>query len=251
MPKDKVQNGEIVPMSPASPAQSLDEGLAQALLDPAIPIERFQAILSIRRELMTEKRKEAYDRAFAGFWSEVQMIPKDTLMSGMGYSYAPLENYEPALKLLAKYGFRVNFPTYIREDDRQLVMRCELSHSGYTQVSEWPVMADPGPQRSNIKAMGSGQTYTRRYLLESSLNLIRRDSDDDGHAAEKSITDKQTKKPEKDPKDEFRKLAQAECKKGRDAHFAFFKTATAEQKLWLSEWKPDLVKLYPANGRAS
>lgn len=101
------------------------------------------------------------------------------------YSFTRLEDIDLVLRpIMDKHGFSISFDREQREGGG-LVVTGTLSHrEGHRRTASFPVPLDTGPGRSNIQAMGSSDTYAKRYIIEGFFNIVRKGKDNDGTTAE-------------------------------------------------------------------
>ena len=105
--------------------------------------------------------------------------------------YATYEDLDAAIRPVeAKHGFARSFSTRIG-DKAGIILALRLTHAaGHSITSERYCPPDPGPGRNETQAIGSGESYGRRYLTLSMWNVVTVGADDDGDRAE-PITDEQ------------------------------------------------------------
>lgn len=106
------------------------------------------------------------------------------------YNFTRLEDIDLVLRpIMDKHGFSLSFDRKQREGGG-LVVTGTLSHrDGASRSAEFPVPLDTGPGRSNIQAMGSSDTYAKRYIIEGFFNIVRKGKDNDGNTAEPLLQD--------------------------------------------------------------
>ena len=160
--------------------------IAAAARDPRVDVEKLSAMLSLKERLEERDAEKQFTAAFAAMQLEMPRIPKLGVkdMGGKGsIPYAKWEDLDKLIRpVLSKHGFSLSFPT--RMVDGKMVMVLVLSHiGGHSKESFMPVNADPGPGRNEIQAVGSGRSYTKRYLTLDALNIITEGADDDGMKA--------------------------------------------------------------------
>ena len=180
--------------STPTPAQSFGATLDQILASD-IPVEKWRLAMDMRRELITEQQREAYFRARAALLVELpQVVKTRPLPLGQGkgsYKFAAWEDLDDAIREpLARFGF---FFTFRIEGN---MLFASLNHcDGHSETSYREVASDKGPGRNDYQAWGSGISYTKRYLAEGLLNIVRRGEDDDATSATGSakITPQQVK----------------------------------------------------------
>ena len=217
----------------SAPAQGFGETLMKLLADPNIPADKLQVMLQMQRELIAERRKEAFQTAFVAMALELPQITRegvvDLVKEGKrygSYKFAPYEDIDEAIRpILNKHGFALNY--YEPPDNGangKVTVRGVLMHiDGHSVESEKSGPPDTGPGRNSLQAIGSTTTYLKRYLCEELCNIVRRGADDDGKGADRRvITPAQIKeldgllKAVKTQPDTFLRLFVTGCEKMED-----------------------------------
>lgn len=214
-----------------APAQGLDNSLMQLLSDPKITPEKMQVILQARREILADRRREAFQAAFVQMAADMPRVNKQGLVELRkdgrvlgSYKYARWEDMDEAIRpVLQKYGFALTFAE-IPTSNGRVQVRGELMHvDGHSIQSERTMPPDTGPGRNSLQAEGSAISYCKRYLAEELCNIVRKGVDDDGRSAvSKPITPKQAAellillKAIKTKPDTFLRLFVTNCEKIED-----------------------------------
>lgn len=168
-------SAELVAMIGAA-AQSKD-------VDPA----KLGQLLDFKERIEARDAKALYTASMAQMSRVLPRITKDGKIDlggrGSAIKFATWEHVDAVLRpILAEHGFSLSFPT--RVENGQLIMACVVSHvGGHSEQSEAPVMPDAGPGRNQTQAIGSGRSYTKRYLTLDMLNIVTVGQDDHGKAA--------------------------------------------------------------------
>jgi hypothetical protein len=172
-----------------APAQALAEFMQGVLRDPNVPADKLDALWRMRKELLAEEHREAYDSAFAAMHAELPQVRKDGKIEltkdGKKLGLIPFARWEDMDKIirpiLAKYGFALHFTTV--ESAGKLLIRGELTREGHSRTADIPLPPDVGPGRNALQAVGSALSYGKRYATEMLLNIVRCGEDDDGNTA--------------------------------------------------------------------
>jgi hypothetical protein len=175
----------------APPATGFAQGLMRLIADPNIGADKLEILLKMQQQIIETQQREAYHEDFIALAAElpqvekkgkVDLVAKDGRRLG-GYHYARWEDMDTALRpIWTRHGFAISFSTFIAEG--QPIIRGKLMHKGgHFETAELPLHPDKGPGRSDMQAMGSGASFTKRYLGELLLNIVRKGQDDDGIAA--------------------------------------------------------------------
>lgn len=192
---DEHTEGQIIERPTIAPAQAFGAYLMQALRDPALPTADKQMLLQMRREVLADQAKEAYQEAFAGFSAELPPVERDGMVDlGPGKGKFPFSTYEQMDKiirpLLIKYGLSVQFwSSDPGTKDTVLVHGVLMGHGWQSPESVYPMPPDTGPGRNAMMARGSAQSYAKRYILDLLCNIVRKGIDDDARRAMQASID--------------------------------------------------------------
>jgi len=160
------------------------------LRDPNVPADKLDALWRMRKELLAEEHREAFDSAFAQLAAEMPQVRRDGTVElikdgkRLGLiKFARWEDMDKVIRpIMGKYGFALTFTT-VPAPDGKLLIRGELMREGHSRIAEIPLPPDVGPGRNSLQAVGSAISYGKRYLAEMLLNIVRCGEDDDGNAA--------------------------------------------------------------------
>src|SRR5712671_2893952 len=116
----------------------------------------------------TRQAEIAFNKAFGKMQPRLPRIRKDgtvSLGSGKGsYSFAEWEDIDFIIRpILDEYGFTLSFTS--EPTDKGVLMVAYLSHElGHSRTSKMQLPPDAGPGRNALQAIGSAQSYGKRYL---------------------------------------------------------------------------------------
>lgn len=182
----KHEENNVVPAQQTSGLLGVIERIAG---NPDIDIERMQALLKMRadeeerlRRIDREDRDDAARRewlaAFSAVQSEIGPILRTNDNDHTKSKYADLADIERIVTpILTKHGFSTTSAPIACELPDHIRMRLTIGHSGgHEKIYEddFPLDAAGSGGRVNktsIQAKGSTQTYARRYLKASALDL--------------------------------------------------------------------------------
>lgn len=172
-----------------APAQDLAEFMQGVLRSPDVAPDKLEMLWRMRKELLAEEHREAFDQAFALMAAEMPQVRRDGTVEltrdgkKLGLiKFARWEDMDRVIRpIMGKYGFALTYTTVERE--KGLLIRGELMREGHSRMAEIPLPPDVGPGRNSLQAVGSAISYGKRYLAEMLLNIVRCGEDDDGHAA--------------------------------------------------------------------
>ncbi len=152
-------------------------------------IEVLERLYVIAEKERAAAAKTASMRAMSAFLADMPIIKKavegahkatvkGTRTAGL---YAPIDLITPILNpVAAKHGFSYRFSR--RMLDGKDYIDCIISHEGGHEYvgSTFPCPPDTGPGRSAVQAMGSGESYAKRYALIAAFAITCADPDTDG-----------------------------------------------------------------------
>lgn len=185
---------DIIERPTSAPAQAFGTFLMQALSNPEIPADKLQIMLQMRREVLHDQAKEAYQEAFAAFSAEMPAVERDGMVElGEGKGRYPFTTYEQMDKilrpLLVKHGFSLQFWSSDAENKDWIVVHGALIGHGWQRESVYPVPPDVGRGRNALQARGSAQSYAKRYIADLLCNIVRKGMDDDARRAMQAAID--------------------------------------------------------------
>lgn len=182
--------------APTSPAQGFGETLMEILADKNIPADKLQIVLQMQREILADRRREAFTTAFVSMSAELPQVIKHGLVQlktrdgkDLGrYAFARWEDMDDIVRpVLNKHGFAVSFAEEPSGTKGMVILTGELMHvDGHSKLARRQAPADFGPGRNELQAEGSAISYCKRYLFEELTNTVRRGEDDDAA----SVTDR-------------------------------------------------------------
>lgn len=193
---DERTEGQIIerPEIIERPAQRFGQFLMEAMRDPAIPADKLQVMMQMRREMLGDQAKEAYQEAFAAFSAEMPAVERDGMVDlGEGKGRYPFTTYEQMDKilrpLLVKHGFSLQFWSTDAENKDWIIVHGALIGWGWQRESVYPVPPDVGRGRNALQARGSAQSYAKRYIADLLCNIVRKGIDDDAKRAMQATID--------------------------------------------------------------
>jgi hypothetical protein len=176
-----------------APAHDFGELMMSLLRDPAIPADKMEVVMKIRREALEYEAKEAYQHHFALFTAEMPAVERDgtvDLGSKGKYPFTTYEQMDKILRpLLVKHGFSLQFWSSDAEKIDVVIVHGALAGWGWQRESVYPVPPDSGPGRNALQARGSSQTYAKRYIADLLCNIVRKGADNDGRGAVDAFID--------------------------------------------------------------
>lgn len=175
-------DGQIIER--AAPAQAFGEQLMALLRDPSIPADKLKVLSEMRREVIQDEAKEAYQFHFAAFAAELPAVERDGMVdlgSKGKYPFTTYEQMDAILRpLLVKHGLSLQFWSSDAERENAVIIHGALIGHGWQREAVYPVPPDTGPGRNALQARGSAQTYAKRYIADLLCNIVRKGVDNDG-----------------------------------------------------------------------
>lgn len=172
----------------------------RASRDPTVDIDKLDRLLQMRERVSAQAARSDFDAAMAKMQTELPEITENgEIVHGEGAkaklisTYALWEDVNKAIKpVLSANGFALSFRSG-READ-QVIVTGILSHSGgHREETTFRLPLDTSGAKNNVQAVGSSDSYGRRYAATALLNLTSRGQDDDGKKGgdPASVTDDQ------------------------------------------------------------
>ena len=193
---DTGTEGQIVErVERAAPAETFAAVLMQMLTNPDIPADKMEVVMRMRREVLGDQAREAFQEHFAAFSAELPQVERDgsvTLEKDgrvLGrYSFTTIEGMDVILRpLLAKHGFAISFASVDNKDS--VTITGTLSGWGWERSSTYTFPPDNGPGRNALQARGSSRRYAKRYVVDDLCNVVRKGKDDDARGAMEALID--------------------------------------------------------------
>lgn len=174
---------EAPPVLPglAAETSTMFERLAR---DPAVSVEKLQALLDMHERVLEMQARAAFDTAFVRMLPEIPTIEEHSKTDKT--TYAPLEDIIEVVKpILSKHGFAISFKTDWGPD-RLIIITGILSHiGGHVRMSHFQSQPDKTGSKNDIQAQASTISYGKRYVTKDLLAIVTREEDDDGERAGK------------------------------------------------------------------
>jgi hypothetical protein len=198
-----IEHGQDVVASNVDPMISMIERVA---LNPQIPIERLESLLTMKERLDDRAREaeereqiKAYHGAMAVCQSKLKVVAKNKANTHTKSKYADLAALSKAVDpVIHDHGFSLSFsPAGVSEAGEQL-LEWTIAHcdghikTGIAALPTDKTGAKGEVNKTDMHAFGSAATYGRRYLKLMLFDIATGD-DDDGNAAGgiQYITEKQ------------------------------------------------------------
>ena len=197
----ETEQGEqpIAPLPPAATSNNPSTVLAlieRLALDPHADVEKLERMMTMYERLKAKEAELAYNAAkgrilkkLAGIKivknrSVVHDIDNGKPQRGAceAFKYAPLEEIDKHLRpLLAEENMDLSYSDESREGG-DILIRGRLKHlpGGHYEDSFMPAPPDTTGGKSNVQAVGSTNSFLRRYVACNIFNIVVVGDDDDG-----------------------------------------------------------------------
>ena len=192
--------------APPSDSPSTVFGLIERVaLDPRADVEKLERVMAMYERLKKKEAEHAYNSAKGRILrklarvkivknrSALYEIGKGKPSRGGSFKYAPLEEIDKHLRpLLVAEEMDLSYSDEPREDGGILI-RGRLKHlpSGHFEDSFMPAPLDTTGGKSDVQAVGSTNSFLRRYIACNIFNIVVVGDDDDGAGG--TIDEAQTK----------------------------------------------------------
>src|SRR6516165_10244776 len=183
--------------APPSDAPSMVLVLIERLaLDPSADVEKLARTMAMYERLKAKEAELAYNAAKGRILKKLASIKivknrsvlheieqgKPQKAAYEAFKYAPLEEIDKHLRpLLAQEDMDLSYSDEPREGDG-IVIRGRLKHlpGGHYEDSFMPAPLDKTGGKSDVQAVGSTNSYLRRYVACNIFNIVVVGDDDDG-----------------------------------------------------------------------
>src|SRR6516165_4375323 len=188
---------ERLPPAPSSDSPSTVLALIERVaLDPHADVEKLERVMAMYERLKAKEAELAYNAAKGRILKKLARIKivknrsvfyeveKGTPKKGIyeAFKYTPLEEIDKHLRpLLAEEHMDLSYSDEPREGDGILI-RGRLKHlpGGHYEDSFMPAPPDTTGGKSNVQAVGSTNSFLRRYVVCNIFNIVVVGDDDDG-----------------------------------------------------------------------
>ena len=180
--------------------------IERVVLDPHADVEKLDRIMAMSYERLKAKEAElAFNGAKGRILKKlagIKIVKNRPVLSDIdngkqrgaveAFKYAPLEEIDKHLRpLLAEEQMDLSYSD--EPCDGGILIRGRLKHlpSGHYEDSFMPAPPDTTGGKSNVQAVGSTNSFLRRYVACNIFNIVVVGDDDDGNAG--TIDEAQTK----------------------------------------------------------
>ncbi len=155
--------------------------------DPNVKIDVIAGLFHLQIEVEARAAERQFNIDLAAAMAEMPSVRKNAVKDMGTKGSIPYANYEQLDKIIRpiekKYGFCRIFSTAPLEKPGTLMTLRLLHRGGHSITSTRYQPPDPGPGRNETQAIGSADSYARRYLTLAIWNIVTVGADDDGKMA--------------------------------------------------------------------
>lgn len=163
-------------------------GSAEALISQAIAkgadIGTLERLMALRKDVLEEEAKKAFNDAMAAFQEECPVIEKDkgvkTNKGATAYKYAPIDSIVSQVKsLIKKHGFR--YTTTMEFNGTIVKVTCRVVHTlGHEEKSVMEVpLGGKTEIMSQTQVVAAASTFAKRYAFLNAFGIMTGDEDND------------------------------------------------------------------------
>ena len=208
--------------------------IAEAARDPAVNVEKMQALLTMQERVMDRNARQAFVEAFDAMSMELPIITKrGAIRNNSGQVQSRFAKWEDIHRILTpilqRHKFVLSFK--IGQDPGKALSVCAvLTHAqGHSEESGFmPLPLDATGNKNGVQGTGSSLSYGKRYTTLAFLNIVTEGEDNDGRG------DVATGDDASDAERLWVEEAKLAAKKGTDAYAAHFTKLPRAAKIYLT-----------------
>lgn len=172
--------------------------IERAARDPSVDIDKLERLMAMQAGMAANRAKLAFDAAMADMQPKLPVIGRkgrievrEKTSSGkrdgdlqQSTPYALWEDINEAIRpILAEHGFSLTF-RHGKTDAGLITVTGILAHrEGHREEDTITLQHDSTGSKNAVQAVGSSNSYGKRYTAINLLNITTRGQDDDGKAA--------------------------------------------------------------------
>lgn len=167
------------------PADHMAQIIALAS-NPAMDVDKLQRLIDMAKDIKQSDAVAAFNRAFAALQADIPTVIEKG-KGDKGMRYATLEDIvETVRPVLQRHGFSLSHQTEWPDKATVKVIGILTHCDGHERRSEFLASSDTSGSKNAIQALGSSNSYGRRYTTKDLLNIVTKHEDDDGKKAGKT-----------------------------------------------------------------
>lgn len=188
--------GEVMPPDMSAYAQIIERAAA----NPNVDVDKLVRLIELQEQLIQRRAKAAFAEAMALAQNQIKQVKFNARNQQTRSNYATYTAIDREIRPHYTYaGFSMTFDTEPSEFPDQIIIACDVSHTGgFTRRYRLPMPTDGkgakgGDVMTKTHATGAATSYGMRYLAKMIWNIaIIVDEDDvDGNVVEEFITESQ------------------------------------------------------------
>jgi hypothetical protein len=170
--------------------------MLQAVIERGITGENVAAmekLVGLYERMEDQRAEREFAQAFVALQSEMPKVqatrPVPNKDGTQRYKFAPFEDIMAQVgPMLQKHGFTVCFSSKFEND--RIIASCTLQHvGGHKRTNDFAVRVGSGPPGATVsQADGAASTYSKRFALCDSLNIVISHLDNDARLEGGTIT---------------------------------------------------------------
>jgi len=189
-------NERLLPAAPLDSQPTILALIEKMALDPHADVEKLECMMAMYERLKAKEAELAYNAAKGRILKKlasIKIVKSRSVLNEIeqgkpqkgayeAFKYAPLEEIDKHLRpLLAQEDMDLSYSDEPREDGG-IVIRGRLKHlpGGHYEDSFMPAPLDTTGGKSDVQAVGSTNSYLRRYVACNIFNIVVVGDDDDG-----------------------------------------------------------------------
>jgi hypothetical protein len=186
----------LLPVSPLDSRSTVLALIERVALDPRADVEKLERMMAMYERLKAKEAELAYNAAKGRILKKlagIKIVKSRSVLceiekgkpqkgSNKAFKYAPLEEIDKHLRpLLAEEDMDLSYSDEPREAGGILI-RGRLKHlpGGHYEDSFMPAPLDTTGGKSDVQAVGSTNSFLRRYVACNIFNIVVVGDDDDG-----------------------------------------------------------------------
>lgn len=169
-----------VALTTRDPQIQMLEMMERLATNDKVDVVKMQALIDMQKDVMQVNARAAFNTAFARLQAEIPTVIEKG-KGDKGMSYARLEDIvETVRPVLQRHGFSLSHQTEWPDKGTIKVIGILTHEQGHERRSEFVASADQSGSKNAIQALGSSNSYGRRYTTKDLLNIVTKQEDDDG-----------------------------------------------------------------------
>jgi ERF superfamily len=186
----------LLPASPSASPSAVLALIERVALDPRADAEKLERVMAMYERLQAKEAEFAYNAAKGRILKKLARVKIVKTRSALceiasgkrqksgyeAFKYAPLEEIDKHLRpLLAEEEMDLSYSDEPQQGGG-LLIRGRLKHlpSGHYEDSFMPAPPDTSGGKSDVQAVGSTNSFLRRYVACNIFNIVVVGDDDDG-----------------------------------------------------------------------